>query len=35
MLRSAVFPLTFRLVAGDPRPQIEVRHAETGNSWMV
>lgn len=30
VLTSGVLPLTFRLVAGQPRPQIEVTHATTG-----
>lgn len=35
ILRSSVLGLTFRLIAGQPRPQIEVAHAETGRSWTV
>jgi Uma2 family endonuclease len=35
VLRSTVLPLTFRLVAREPRPQIEVTHAQSGRSWLV
>jgi Uma2 family endonuclease len=35
VLQSSVLPLTFRLVRGDPRPQIEVSHAGTARSWLV
>ena len=28
-------PLTFRLIAGDARPQVEVTHADSARSWMV
>jgi len=34
-LRSTILPLTFRLVAGEPRPQIEVTQTEGGRSWLV
>ena len=34
VLPSGVVPLTFRLVAGTPRPRIEVTHAATGRQWM-
>ena len=32
---SAVVPLRFRLVSGEPRPRIEVTHVETGNAWTI
>jgi Uma2 family endonuclease len=35
VLTSSVLPLTFRLVAGESRPQIEIVHATTGQSWRV
>jgi hypothetical protein len=35
VLKSKVLPLSFRLVAGESRPLIEVRHAETGQTWPV
>jgi Uma2 family endonuclease len=35
VLASAAVPLTFQLVAGDPRPQIKVTHTESGRCWMV
>ena len=34
-LTSERVPLTFRLVAGDPRPQIEIVHVEGGRTWVV
>ncbi len=34
-LASTVLPLTFRLVAGEPKPQIEVVHNPDGRSWRV
>lgn len=34
-LSSTVLPLTFRLVAGEPRPRIEVRHRERDERWNV
>ena len=34
-LASDVLPLTFRLVRGDERPQIEVTHNESGKQWEV
>jgi Uma2 family endonuclease len=34
-LRSTVLPLSFRLVAGTPRPQIEVRHHDSEQAWLV
>jgi len=33
LLTSAVLPLRFQLVAGQPRPQIEIIHVETGQHW--
>jgi Uma2 family endonuclease len=33
-LASAVIPLTFRLLPGDPRPQVEVTKAD-GTRWLV
>ncbi len=33
ILPSGVLPLTFRLVAGTPRPRIEVTHTATGRQW--
>jgi Uma2 family endonuclease len=35
LLRSGVVPLEFRLLPGQPRPRIEVTHAETRRQWMV
>jgi Uma2 family endonuclease len=35
LLTSEVVPLTFRLIAGDPAPQIEAAHPETGQSWRI
>ena len=34
-LASARLPLVFRLIAGEPRPVIEVVHAESGQRWEV
>lgn len=34
MLPSGVMPLAFRLVAGTPRPRIEVTHTATGRQWL-
>jgi Uma2 family endonuclease len=34
-LSSAVVPLRFRLVGGQPRPKIEVVHAETCQQWLL
>jgi Uma2 family endonuclease len=34
-LTSQVLPLCFRLVAGSPRPQIEVSQPATGQSWLA
>jgi Uma2 family endonuclease len=35
VLTSGVVPLQFQLVAGEPRPQIEVTHPATGRRWRV
>ena len=35
LLPSEVLPLSFRLIAGSPRPIIEVRHRETGQVWSA
>jgi len=35
VLASDVVPLTFRLIAGNPRPQIEVTQADGGKQWLV
>jgi len=34
-IRSEVLPLSFRLVAAEPRPQIEAVHAESGHHGLV
>jgi Uma2 family endonuclease len=34
-LVSEVLPVTLRLTADDPRPQIEVTHQTDGRSWLV
>jgi len=34
-LASSVLPLTMRLLAGDPRPQIEVIETAGGRRWLV
>lgn len=34
-LHSRVVPLTFRLLAAEPRPQIEVSHPESGRCWRL
>jgi len=34
-LASQVVPLSFRLLPGHPRPQIEVMHVESGKQWMI
>jgi Uma2 family endonuclease len=34
-LASAVLPLHFRLIAGTPRPQIEVTHTDGVQTWLV
>ncbi|OWK43503.1 hypothetical protein FRUB_03102 [Fimbriiglobus ruber] len=33
VLASGVLPLTFRLMAGEPRAKIEVTHPPTGRRW--
>ena len=35
VLQSGVLPLEFRLLPGQPRPPIEVTHAETRRQWLV
>ncbi len=35
VLASSMVPLTFNLVAGLPRPKIEVEHVTTGRRWLV
>jgi len=35
VLASATVPLTFQLVSGVPRPQIQVTHVDSGRRWMV
>jgi Uma2 family endonuclease len=35
VLTSSVLPLTFRLVPGTDRPQIEVVHTAGGQTWLV
>ena len=35
VLPSGVLPLEFRLLPGQPRPQIEVTHVETRRQWLV
>lgn len=32
---STVLPLTFRLLAGEPRPRIEVSRADASRSWLI
>lgn len=34
-IASAVLPLTFRLIAGEPRPRIEVAHTDGVRRWTV
>ncbi len=34
-LPSSVLPLTFRLIPGDARPQVEVTHKTSGERWVV
>ena len=34
-IASAVLPLTFRLIAGGPRPRIEVAHADGVQKWAI
>jgi Uma2 family endonuclease len=35
VLASASVPLTFQLVSGQPRPQIQVTHVDSGRQWLV
>ena len=35
VLSSRVLPFTFRLAAGQTRPQIEVTHTKSGKIWLV
>jgi Uma2 family endonuclease len=35
ILASAVVPLQFRLVPGQPRPRIQVAHPESGRHWDI
>ena len=35
VLASTVVPLSFRLVPGDSRPEIEIKHVPTGRCWLV
>ncbi len=35
ILSSEVLPLTFRLVAGEKRPQLDVRHTDGVQSWLI
>jgi Uma2 family endonuclease len=35
VLASTTVPLTFQLVAGEPRPHIAVAHALSGRRWLV
>ncbi len=35
VLASAVVPTSFRLAAGDPRPRVEVTHADGVQRWLV
>jgi hypothetical protein len=34
-LKSTVLPLEFRLIDGTPRPRIEVRHVDSGQTWLI
>lgn len=34
-LKSAVLPLVFRLLPGEPRPQIEATQSENGRVWLI
>ena len=34
-LRSTVLPLEFRMVRDTPRPRIEVRHIDSGQTWLI
>lgn len=35
VLKSSVLPVSFRLIAGEPRPQIEVVHTDGVQRWLV
>ena len=35
ILLSNLLPLTFRLIPGDPRPNVEVIHNTSGERWVV
>ncbi len=35
VVASTVLPLSFKLVAGKPRPRIEVTHPKTKKTWLV
>jgi len=35
IVQSTVLPLTFRLIPGDPRPRIEVRHTDGVQAWLA
>lgn len=35
VLTSDALGLTFKLVAGSPRPKVEVKHPESGKRWVV
>jgi Uma2 family endonuclease len=35
VLASAVLPLSFRLLPGDPRPRIEVRKVDDDRRWLI
>ena len=34
-ISSKVLPLTFRLIEGEPKPRIEVKHIESGQKWVI
>lgn len=35
VLAATVLPFTFRLISGDERPQIDVRHSASEKSWVI
>jgi hypothetical protein len=35
ILKSDVLPIAIRLVAGSPRPRIEVTQTTRGESWLI
>jgi len=35
LLKSSVLPMTFRLAAASPRPQIEIADIGTGQTWLI